>query len=1018
MMHENSDSDDSVSPHALDSEDERDDDVDIGFRRPYEKKGTRAKRQEEAIYGVFYESEGDERRASQAKLNAAAPMFVAAKKEETGVSFVKASHENNDDDDAEDATAEKAPPTPPSQQQEEEKQADEYFLNLLNKARQTGNRKRRANTEVSQAVVAESTMPMMGTASLGTITTPTKKDPSLARWEKHTKGIGSKLLQKMGWKGQGGLGTKRRKQAATTTTPIAAKGISRPVEVVVRPANLGLGFGNFKEATQLKSNQQIEAQVRGIDIEKEKKRKYSEDEDFVASASNPNHASSAIPSTNDLLLQQSWKKRARNKKPQVIPYQQLLERQLQQQQRSGGQVIIDMRGPNFGKNDNETSTKTLQGPPPLGEELLYNVSFLLNTYENKLHSSATFSRSTDAKVASMDSNIAEMEERYRLGQERMQKMNKAVEIVHQIKSITAHGSGVNAQNVREQVEALVLQMEQQFTEKDKQDLQFWTVLAPTLLTPAMEASLERWKVLDTSNEGKTASVKIIDSFFEWSLTGDEIGNPNNPDMRNLTESLVCNILVPKIKQVLESTKWNPIQQSESALDVYEYLRQKCLVFGKLGEQRVSRLMTREQVDDNHVLPMNIDDDISPTHQFDLAEAVHKELILDTVHPKLQTAVSSWKPTVASMPYLARTGEAIVNDPPVREPLDAWILPWLPHLDSPALLPNLLSDCKRKVKSTLSFLQRHLKDDWEYANACLNVLKPWHNVFDSKSLQRMMGDNNITARLVRFLSCEWHVESGPKYQCWDSINLLLEFHARRFITDIEFLSILEAEVLTKWAWTKCGDLALVSGSERNEGGTWQQQLFYVVANYCKWKAYCFVNAGGDSKTTLAMDRTLSVVRKDQMICRIFYSVATMIQVSSTDYSSTNVAAIEELQPMESTYQKVLARRSMEERQRVQDDYVKMDARSASETTARIRLQRRQRNSEPTFQEVVEELARERDIVFQPRMGSNSTKDGKQVFLFGSLPLYLDGDVVFCLMEAKWKPVSLDRLVEMAAAGSNN
>jgi hypothetical protein len=145
---------------------------------------------------------------------------------------------------------------------------------------------------------------------------------------------------------------------------------------------------------------------------------------------------------------------------------------------------------------------------------------------------------------------------------------------------------------------------------------------------------------------------------------------------------------------------------------------------------------------------------------------------------------------------------------------------------------------------------------------------------------------------------------------------------------------------------------------------------------------------------------------------------MIQVSSTDYSSTNVAAIEELQPMESTYQKVLARRSMEERQRVQDDYVKMDARSASETTARIRLQRRQRNSEPTFREVVEELARERDIVFQPRMGSNSTKDGKQVFLFGSLPLYLDGDVVFCLMEAKWKPVSLDRLVEMAAAGSNN
>ena len=39
-----------------------------------------------------------------------------------------------------------------------------------------------------------------------------------------------------------------------------SKGISRPIQVKVRPANLGLGFGNFKEATQLKSNRQLEAE--------------------------------------------------------------------------------------------------------------------------------------------------------------------------------------------------------------------------------------------------------------------------------------------------------------------------------------------------------------------------------------------------------------------------------------------------------------------------------------------------------------------------------------------------------------------------------------------------------------------------------------------------------------------------------------------------------------------------------------------------------------------------------------
>ena len=47
------------------------------------------------------------------------------------------------------------------------------------------------------------------------------------------------------------------------------KGISRPVEVVVRPNGLGLGFGNFKEQSQLKVNRQIEAEVRGIELPKE-----------------------------------------------------------------------------------------------------------------------------------------------------------------------------------------------------------------------------------------------------------------------------------------------------------------------------------------------------------------------------------------------------------------------------------------------------------------------------------------------------------------------------------------------------------------------------------------------------------------------------------------------------------------------------------------------------------------------------------------------------------------------------
>jgi tuftelin-interacting protein 11 len=48
-------------------------------------------------------------------------------------------------------------------------------------------------------------------------------------FEKHTRGIGLKLLTKMGYEGKG-LGRK-------------GKGIINPIEVVERPHHLGLGYG-------------------------------------------------------------------------------------------------------------------------------------------------------------------------------------------------------------------------------------------------------------------------------------------------------------------------------------------------------------------------------------------------------------------------------------------------------------------------------------------------------------------------------------------------------------------------------------------------------------------------------------------------------------------------------------------------------------------------------------------------------------------------------------------------------
>lgn len=78
---------------------------------------------------------------------------------------------------------------------------------------------------------------------------------NIGLWEKHTKGIGKKLLEKFGFKGR--LGANE-------------DGISTAIEVEIRPVGLGIGYGNSNEKRKRESNSSLQYEEFSEKLESQK----------------------------------------------------------------------------------------------------------------------------------------------------------------------------------------------------------------------------------------------------------------------------------------------------------------------------------------------------------------------------------------------------------------------------------------------------------------------------------------------------------------------------------------------------------------------------------------------------------------------------------------------------------------------------------------------------------------------------------------------------------------------------
>jgi tuftelin-interacting protein 11 len=180
----------------------------------------------------------------------------------------------------------------------------------------------------------------------------------LATWEKHTKGIGSKLLQKFGFTGR--LGANQT-------------GIAKAIEVYVRPANVGLGFGDI-DAPKVNEENHIlgNLETKKEPTKKKKKRELEEAADG-----------------------QGWK-RQKYQKNQTADIDEYLS-MLATESSAKPLKIIDMRGQQIKiitdaselrSDDWDDDADDTPDNPPIGAELLFNLSKIFDNEKSKYTTAA------------------------------------------------------------------------------------------------------------------------------------------------------------------------------------------------------------------------------------------------------------------------------------------------------------------------------------------------------------------------------------------------------------------------------------------------------------------------------------------------------------------------------------------------------------------------------------------------------------------------------------------------------
>ncbi|KAL4175820.1 hypothetical protein KRP22_000779 [Phytophthora ramorum] len=278
-------------------------------------------------------------------------------------------------------------------------------------------------------------------------------------WEKHTTGFGTKMLAKMGFKGR--LGKKE-------------DGVSATIEVKKRPAQMGMGYGDFVEASNLRQNKKLQKELKGETVEDE---------------------TGAVAVVEDDTL---WRKRkvvaGRKKHKRAAELTQEAQH-LKKQKRSD--VVLDMRGPSVRVLSDVTAAYEVDpqrvdaAKPKLGDELIFNVRMVVNLAQGKIYDLSQKIDTNTENVGVMKKEAKMIKAQRNLDDVRIQHMKVMVELMRTLDKLREQA--LELQSV-EPIIAHLHTVRRNFPlEFDAYKLQ---QLVPSLCMPPLRALLTESDLLD------------------------------------------------------------------------------------------------------------------------------------------------------------------------------------------------------------------------------------------------------------------------------------------------------------------------------------------------------------------------------------------------------------------------------------------------------------------------------------------------------------------------------------------